>query len=160
MATRSKTIPTNTSSRDHATSMFTRLAISVNCDHNWLTYSYGPPNCRTSIKDDTFATTGNVASRAPDLSTIKSSTKGDSQSRTARRPRRMCSFRRSSSISLCFPQNLKHATQEFPASIAGYGQNASPPDGVARSHEGHASIPRYPFDKPDNRNNSVCQLHR
>ena len=56
--------------------MFTRLAISVNCDHNWLTNSYGPPKRRTSIKDDTFAPTGNVASRAPDSSTIKSSGKG------------------------------------------------------------------------------------
>ena len=56
--------------------MFTRLAISVNCDHNWFTSSYGPPNRRTSNSDDTFATTGNVASGAPDASTIKSSEKG------------------------------------------------------------------------------------
>ena len=99
MATRSKTIPTNTSSRDHATSMFTPLAVSINCDHNWLTNSFGPPSCRTSINDDTFATTGNVTSRAPDSSTIKSSAKGYSRSRTTRGPRMMCSFRRSSSLS-------------------------------------------------------------
>ena len=59
-----------------------------------------------------------------------------------------------------FLQNLRPATQEFPASIAVHGQNASPPDSVARSHDGHASTPRHPFDKPDNRNDSVCQLHR
>ena len=59
-----------------------------------------------------------------------------------------------------FLQNLKPATQEFAASITGHGQNVSPPDGVARSHEGYASTPRHPFDKPDNRNDSVCQLHR
>ena len=57
-------------------------------------------------------------------------------------------------------QNLKHATQECPASIDGHGQNASRPDSVARYHEGHALTPRHPFDRPDNRNDSVCQLHR
>ena len=108
VATRSKAIPTNTSCRDHATSMFTRPAISVNCDHNWLTNSYGPPNRRTSIKEDTFATSGNVASRAPDSSTIKSTAKGYSRSRTTRGPRRMCSFRRSSSLPLrAFPSKSK-----------------------------------------------------
>ena len=87
---------------------FTRLAISVNCDHNWFTNSYGPPNRRTSINDDTFATTGNIASRAPDSSTIKSSAKRYSRSRTTRGPRRMCFFRRSSSLSLrVFPVSFK-----------------------------------------------------
>ena len=100
MATRSRKLSTSTSSRDHATSMFTRLAISVNCDHNWLTNSYGPPNRRTSINDDILATTVNVASRAPDSSTNKSSANGYLRSRTTRGPRRMCSFRRSSSLSL------------------------------------------------------------
>ena len=100
VATRSRTIPTNNSSQDLVTSMFTRLAISVNCFHNWLTNSYGPPNRGTSISDDTFATTGNVVSGAPDSFTIKSSAKGYSRSRTTRGPRRMCSFRRSSSLSL------------------------------------------------------------
>ena len=108
MATRTKTIPTSTSSRDHATSMFTRLAISVNCDHNWFTRSYGPPNRRISISDDTFATTGNVASGAPDSSIIKSSAKEYSRSRTTRGPRRMCSLCRSSSLSLRgFPSKSK-----------------------------------------------------
>ena len=91
---------TSTSSLDHATSMFTRLPISKNCDHNWFTSSYGPPNRNISIRDDIFATTGNVASGAPDSSTIKSSAKGYLRSRTTRGPRRMCSFRRSSSLSL------------------------------------------------------------
>ena len=98
VATKSKTIPTNTSSKDQATSMFSRLAIGVNCYHKWLTNSYEPPNRRTSINDDTFATTGNVASRAPDSSTFKSSAKRYPRSRTTRRLRRMCSFRRSSSL--------------------------------------------------------------
>ena len=88
--------------------MFTRLPISVNCHHNWLTSPYGPPNRKASISDDTFATTGNVASRAPDSSTIKSSAKWYSRSRTTRGPRRMCSFRRSSSLSLRgFPSKSK-----------------------------------------------------
>ena len=34
--------------------MFTRLAISVNCDHTWLTSLYGQPNRRASISDDTL----------------------------------------------------------------------------------------------------------
>ena len=141
--------------------MFTRLAINVNCDHNWLTNSYGPPKRRTSIKDDTFATTGNVASRAPDSSTIKSSAK---DTRDPELPEDLggCAlfaapvrFRQGG-----FLQNLRPATQEFPASSAGHEQNASAPDSVARSHVGHASTPRHPFDKPDNRNDSVCRLHR
>ena len=108
MATRSKTVPTSTSSRGHATSMFTRLAISVNCDHNWFTSSYGPPNRRISISDDTFATTGNVASGAPDSSINKSWAKRYSGSRNTRGTRRMCSLRRYSSLSLRgFPSKSK-----------------------------------------------------
>ena len=104
----SREITTSTSYRDHATSMFKRLAISVNCDHNWFTHSYGPPNRRTSISEENFATTGNVASGAPDSSTIKSSAKGSSRSRTTMGPQRMCSLRRSSSLSLRgFPTKSK-----------------------------------------------------
>ena len=110
----SRTIPTNTSSRDHATSMFTRLAISVNCDHNWLTNSYGPPSSRVSISDDTLATTGSVASGAPDSSMMRSSAKGYSRSRTSIGPRRICSRRRSSSLSLRgFPSKSKTRHPRF-----------------------------------------------
>ena len=59
-----------------------------------------------------------------------------------------------------FLQRLKPATQEFPASIAGHGQNVSPPDSVARSHEDHASAPRHLFGRSDKRSDSVCQLHQ
>ena len=80
--------------------MFTRLAINVNCDHNWFNSAYGPPNQGISINDDTFAATGNVASGASESSTIKSSVKGYSRSRTTRRPRRMRFLWRSSSLSV------------------------------------------------------------
>ena len=56
-----------------------------------------------------------------------------------------------------FLGNLRPATQVFPALIAGHGQNDSPPDSVARSHEGHASTPRHLCDRPDNSNGSVVQ---
>ena len=161
MATRSKTIPTSTSSRDHATSVFTRQAISVNCDHKWFTSSYGPPNRRISISDDAFVTTGNVASGAPDSSIIKSSAKGYSRSRTARGPRRICSLRRSSSLSLRgFPSESKTRHPGVSSLNRWSRAKCFTPDSVTRSHEGHASTPRHPFYKPDNTNDSVCQLHR
>ena len=154
-------LPTSNSSRDHATSMFTRLAISVNSDHNWFTGSYGPPKRRISISDDTFATTGKVALRALDSSTIISSANGYSRSRTTRRPQRMCSFRRSRSLSLRgFPSKSK-TRQPGVSSLNRWSlAKCLTPDSVARSHEGYASTPRHPYDRPDNRNGSVCQLHR
>ena len=93
-------IPTNTSSRDHVTSMFTRVAVNVNCDHSWSTSSKDPPNHNTSTSDDTLARSGNVASGAPESATFKSSAKRYSRSRITRRPRRMDCLRRSSSLSL------------------------------------------------------------
>ena len=116
---------TSTSFRDHATSMFTRLAISVNCDHNWFTSSYGPPNRNVSISDDISQQLA-MSHQGPQIRPQLNSRQRDTRDPALPEDLRGCAlFAAPVHFHLGgFFRNPKPANQETPVSIAGHGQNA------------------------------------
>ena len=75
---------TKASSRDQATVTLIWLAVSTNRSHSFSTSWKLPPNCRASMRHETFANNGSCGSTFPGASGIRSSRKGYSRSRTTR----------------------------------------------------------------------------